>query len=99
MPDRMTEEPAQNGLEFRIGGELLRDKAPKDSATMEPPSRSCNKPKESNGRPGRGSREPLPLIREEPDKPRGRFLLDESAGCEVPVNGQQEPGSTTGSDI
>lgn len=65
-----TEEPAQKGHEFRMEGELLRDRAPKDSATMEPPSSSCNKPSESSGRPGSSSREG----REEADHPRGRFL-------------------------
>lgn len=77
MPDRMTEDPAQKGHEFLMGGELLRDRAPKHSATMEPPSSSCNKPSESSGRPGSSSREaPLepPVIREEAaDKPWGRF--------------------------
>lgn len=69
----LTEEPAQKGHEFRMGGELLSDRAPKDSATMEPPSSSCNKPSESSGRPGSNSREPPLATREEADKPRGRF--------------------------
>lgn len=55
-----------------MGGELLRDRAPKDSASMEPPSSSCNKPRESSGRPGSSCRDPPPVNREEADKPRGR---------------------------
>lgn len=74
MPDRMTEEPAQKGHEFRIGGELLRLSAPKDSATMEAPSSSCSKPSESSGRPGSSSRGPPPTSREEADNPRGLCL-------------------------
>lgn len=70
---QLTEEPAQKGHEFRMGGELLRDRAPKDSATMEPPSSSCSKPSESSGRPGSSSRDPPPAVRVEADKPRGRF--------------------------
>ena len=49
---KLTEEPAQKGHELRIGGELLSDKAPKESATMEHPSRSCSKPRERSGRAG-----------------------------------------------
>lgn len=82
-----------------MAGELLRDRAPKDSATMEPPSSSCNNPSDSSGRPGSSSLEPLAVNREEADKPRGRFLHDGSASWEAPVTGQQDPGSTTGSDI
>lgn len=48
----LTEDPAQNGQEFLIGGELLRDRAPKESATMEQPRTSCSKPRESRGRAG-----------------------------------------------
>eukprot|EP00066_Takifugu_rubripes_P024269 XP_011613535.1 PREDICTED: uncharacterized protein LOC105417992 isoform X1 [Takifugu rubripes] len=94
----LTDEPAQNGQEFRMGGELLRDRAPKDSATMDPPSSSCNNPRESSGRPG-SSRDPLPVIRDEADKPRGRFRCGGSLCGAAPVTGQQDPGSTTGSDI
>lgn len=82
-----------------MGGELLRDRAPKDSATMEPPSSSCSKPRESSGRPGSSCRDPPPVIREAADKPRGRVRWVGSLCCAAPLTGQQEPGSTTGSDI
>lgn len=95
----LTDEPAQNGQEFRMRRELLRDRAPKDSATMDPPSSSCNKPRESSGRPGSSSRDPPPVIREEADKPRGRFRWGGSLCGAAPVTGQQDPGSTTGSDM
>ena len=49
---KLTEEQAKKGHELRMGGELLSDKAPKESATMEHPSSSCSKPRESSGRRG-----------------------------------------------
>lgn len=98
-PDRITEDPAQKGQELRTGGELLRDRAPKDRATMEPPSSSCSKPRDSSGRRGSSSREPVPASRDDAKKARGLFLKHGSESCEAPLTGQQEPGRTTGRDM
>lgn len=51
----LTEDPTQKGHEFRMGGELLRERAEKESATMEQPRTSCSNPRESSGRPGRSA--------------------------------------------
>lgn len=62
----LTDDPAQNGQELRTGGELLRERAPNERATMEQPSTSCSSPRESSGRAGSSggtSRDSDPRIR------------------------------------
>ncbi|KAJ7993733.1 hypothetical protein DPEC_G00257750 [Dallia pectoralis] len=101
----LTEDPAQKGQEFRIGVELLRERAPNERATMEQPSTSCSNPRESSGRPGSSagrSRDREPDMRDADMQRGGRIRNDGSASWEAndtPGTGQHEPGRTTGRDI
>lgn len=99
----LTEDPAQNGQEFLIGGELLRDRAPKQSATMEQPSTSCTKPRESSGRAGSSagmSRVWDPDMRDGgAGAHRLRLLFVKWWAKAAPDKRQHDPGNTTGRDI
>ncbi len=103
----LTEDPAQNGQEFLIGGELLRDRAPKESATMEQPSTSCSKPRESSGRAGSSAGmsrvwDPADIRGGRADTRRLRLLWEAPArwwAKAAPDKRQQDPGRITGRDI